>query len=81
MKIVRLAAVGTDQTGLELGSIPVQACGSEVGPGLSRTVAIDGMNNKPAALLEGDRPLNLDWWGKSGKYEQRGCNKGGNCES
>jgi hypothetical protein len=80
MKIVRLAAVGTDQTGLELGSIPVQACGSEVGPGLGCTAAIDGMNDKPAALLEGDRPLSLDWRSKSGKYEQCSCNKGGNCE-
>jgi len=81
MKIVRLAAVSTDQTGLELRTIPVQACGSEVGPSLPRTAAIDGMNDKPAALLQGDRPFSFDWWGKSGKYEQRGCNNGGNCKS
>jgi hypothetical protein len=80
MKIVRLAAVSTDQTGLELRTFPVQACGTKVRPGLSRT-AIHGMNNKPAALLEGDRPFGFDWWSKSGKYEQSGCNEGGNCES
>jgi hypothetical protein len=39
------------------------------------------MNNKPVALLEDDRRFSFDWWGKSGKYEQRGCDKGGNCES
>jgi hypothetical protein len=38
------------------------------------------MNGKPAALLQGDPPFSFDWRGKSGKYEQRGCNKGGNCE-
>jgi hypothetical protein len=79
-EIFRLAAVGTDQTGLKLRTIPMQACGTQIGPGLRCTVAIDGMNDKPAALLQGDRPLSLDWRSKSGKNEQCGCNKGGNCE-
>jgi hypothetical protein len=39
------------------------------------------MNDKPAALLQGDPPFSFDWRRKSGKQEQRGCNKGGNCES
>jgi hypothetical protein len=80
-EIFRLAAVGTDQTGLELRAIPVQACATQIGPGLRCTFTIDGMNDKPVALLEGDRPLSLDWRSKSGKNEQRGGNKGGNCES
>jgi len=39
------------------------------------------MINKPAALLEGNPPFSFDWRSKSGKYEQRGCNKGGNGDS
>src|ERR1700722_14832364 len=80
MTIFRLAAVGTDQTGLKLRTIPVQARGTQIGPGLRRTAAIDGMDDKPVAFLEGDRPLSLDWRSKSWKYEQRDCNEGRNCE-
>jgi hypothetical protein len=81
MKIFRLAAVGTDEAGLELRTIAMQAGGTEVGPGLPCTATVDGMNDKPVTLLEGDRPLSLDWRSKSGKYEQRGCNEAGNCDS
>jgi hypothetical protein len=72
----RSAAVGTDKTGLKLRTISGQAFGTEVGPGLARTAAIDDMNREPVALLESDRPLSFDWWSKSGKDEQRGGNGG-----
>jgi hypothetical protein len=77
----RLAAVSTNKSGLKLRTIAMQAGGTEVGPGLACTATVDGMNDKPVALREGDRPLSLDCRSKSGKYEQRGCNEARNCDS
>jgi hypothetical protein len=76
-----LTAVSTDKTRLKLRTVSIQARSTEVGPVLPCTAAIDDMNGKPAALLESDRPLRLDWRGKSGKHEQRSCNEGSNCDS
>jgi hypothetical protein len=38
------------------------------------------MNNKPAALLEGDRRSSFDLGGKSREYEHGRCNEGRNCD-
>ena len=81
MKIIRLATVGADKTGLKLRTISGQTCGTEVGPRLPCTAAIEGMHNKPVALLKGDGPLSFDRWSKSRKNEQRGGNEGRNCDS
>lgn len=73
-----LTAVRTDKARLKLRTVSRKARSTEVGPVLPRTAAIDDMNDKPAALLQGDRRFGFDGRGKSGKYEQGGCDKGGN---
>jgi hypothetical protein len=74
-----LASIGTDKADLELGAITVQAGARVVGPSLV-CAALDNMNFKPIALPEDGRLLSFDLWGKSGQYEQGGCNEGGNCD-
>ena len=75
-----LASIGTDKADLELGAITVQARALVVGPSLVCAALVDNMNFKPIALPEDGRLLSFDLWGKSGQYEQGGCNEGGNCD-
>jgi hypothetical protein len=80
-EIFRLAAIRTDKARLKLRAITMQARGAEVGPSLLGTAAIDGMNNEPAALLEGDdRPSSFDLRGESREYEHGRRNEGRNCD-
>jgi hypothetical protein len=75
-----LAAIGTDNTDLELGAITVQARVPVVGPSLVCAALVDNMNFKPIALREDGRLPSFDLRGKAGQYEEGGCNEGGNCD-
>ena len=85
MKVFRLAAVGTDKARLKFRAIAMQARGTEVGPSLLGTAAIDNMNidsmnSELAALVESDRRSSFDLGGKSREYEHGCCHEGRNCD-
>ena len=77
---VCLAAVSTDKARLKFRAITVQTRATKVGPSLLCTVLIDDMNIKSVALLEDGRLSSFDLWGKSGEYEQGGCDEARNCD-
>jgi hypothetical protein len=77
---VCLAAVSPDKARLKFRAITVQTRATKVGPGLLCTVLIDDMNIKSVALLEDGRLSSFDLWGKSGEYEQGGCDEARNCD-